>query len=176
LIRRAAVSVPITATREAAWSLLTDHEQSATWLPGVTAVRVLTTEGDISVIELIVDGEPLVLEVVASPLDGARFEQVDRSDADGVSGGWTLRDDAAGGLVLDAEIRVPLPLLAFGAGRRLRAALEEATAKIVVQLRRPLTAQLVTYRRALAVIRRGDVIEAHIGGHVVELLRIGGGE
>jgi len=176
MIRRAAVSVPVTATREASWSLLTDYEQSAAWLPGVTVVRVLTTEGDVSVIELIVDGEPLVLEVVASPPDGARFEQVDRSDAGGVSGGWTLRDDAAGGLILDAEIRVPFPFFSFGAGRRLRAAIEEATAKIVVQLRRPLTAQLVTYRRGLAVIRRGDVIEAHIGDHVVELLRIGGGE
>lgn len=176
MIRHAAVSVPVAASREAAWSLLTDHEQLAAWLPEVTALRILTTEGDISVIELIVDGNPLVLEVVASPPDGARFEQVDRSDADSISGGWTLRTDAADGLVLDAEIRVPFPLFAFGAGRRLRAALEDAAAKIVAQLRRPLTAQLATYRRALAVIRRGDVIEAHIGDHVVELLRIEGRE
>lgn len=176
MIRHAAVTVPIAASREAAWSLLTDHEQSATWLPGVTAVRVLTTEGDISVIELIVDGESLALEVVASPPDGARFEQVDRSSADGVSGSWNLRDDAAEGLVLDAEIRLPSPFFAFAAGRRLRAALEDATARIAAQLRRPPTAQLATYRRALAVIRRGDVVEAHIGDHVVELLRIGGGK
>jgi hypothetical protein len=176
VIRRAAVSVPITATRAAAWSLLTDHEQSASWLPRVTAVRVLTTEGDVSVIELIANGEPLVLEVVASPPNGARFEQVDRSDADGISGGWNLRDDAGEGLVLDAEIRVPTPLFAFAAGRRLRAALEDATAIIASQLRRPPTAQLATYRRVLAVIRRGNVIEAHIGDDVVELLRIGGEE
>jgi carbon monoxide dehydrogenase subunit G len=174
VIRRAAVSVPIAATREAAWSLLTDHEQSAAWLPGVTAVRALTTEGDIAVIELIVEGGPLVLEVVASPPNGARFEQVDRSGAAGVSGRWSLRDDAAEGLVLDAEIRVPQPLLAFAARRRLRTALEDAAKTVANRLRRPPTAQLAAYRRALAVIRRGNVIEAHIGDQVVELLRIGG--
>jgi len=176
LIRRAAVSVPITATREAAWSLLTDHEQSAAWLPGITDARVLTREGDISVVELTVDGRPLVLEVVASPPNGVRFEQVDRSEGGGISGGWNLRDDDAEGLVLDAEISVSTPLLAFGTGRRLQTALEHTATAVADQLRRPATAQLATYRRALAVIRRGNVIEAHIGDEVVELLRIGGDE
>jgi hypothetical protein len=176
LIRRAAVSVPIAGTREAAWSLLCDHESLAGWLPGVTATRVLTTEGDISVIELTIGGDLLALEVVASPPHGARFEQVDRGDDGGVSGGWNLREDASDGLVLDTEIAVSLPLFSFGAGRRLSAALNDATAAVTDQLKRPLTAQLVTYRRALAVVRRGDIIEARIGDEVVELFRFGGEE
>lgn len=176
MIRRAAVSVPIAGTREAAWSLLCDHELLAGWLPGVTSARILTTEGDISVIELTIGGDPLALEVIASPLQEARFEQVDRGDAGGVSGHWHLRDDPSGGLILDAEISVSLPVLSFGAGRRLRAALDNAVAAAADQLRRPPTAQLVTYRRALAVVRRGNIIEAHIGDEVVELFRFGGEE
>lgn len=176
MIRRAAVSIPTVATREAAWVLLTDLEQTAAWLPGVTRSRVLTREGDISVIEIEIAGKPLVLEMVASPPNGVRFEQVDRSTGDGVSGNWRLRDDAANGLVVDAEIRVSTPVLAFGSGRRLRAALEQAAVVIADQLRRPPTARLATYRRVLAIVRRGDVIEAQIGNQVVELLRIGGGE
>lgn len=176
MIRRATVSVPIAATREAVWSLLSDHEQLATWLPGVTATRVLTTEGDISVIELTIGGDLLALEVVASPPHGARFEQVDKGDGGGVSGSWKLRDDASNDLFLDAEIAVTLPLLSFGAGRRIRDGLERAVASITERLKRPPTEQLMTYRRALAVVRRGDIIEAHIGDDVIELFRFGGQE
>jgi len=174
VIRRAAVSIPIVATREAVWALLTDLEHSASWLPGVDRSRVLTREGDIAVVEAGTAGGSLVLEVVESPPDGARFEQVDRGGGGGVAGHWSLRDDADGGLVIDAEIRIPAPLFDLGAGRRLRDALERAAAVIADQLRRPPTARLATYRRALAIVRRGDVIEAHIGDEVVELLRIGG--
>ncbi len=174
MIRRATVSVPIAGTREAACSLLCDHERLAGWLPGVTAARVLTTEGDISVIEVTIGGDPLVLEVVASPLQEARFEQVDRGDTGGVSGRWHLRDDPSGGLVLDAEIAVSLPVLSFGAGSRLRAALDDAATTVADELKRPPTAQLVTYRRALAVVRRGNIIEAHTGDDVIELFRFGG--
>lgn len=176
MIRRAAVSVPITAARESAWSMLADLEQSVAWLPTVESARILTTEGDISVVELTVNGAPIVLEVIASPPDEARFEQVDRRAKEGISGRWSLREDDAGGLVLDAEIRVPQPLFAFGSGRRLDAALKRAVAIVADRIRRPPTAHLVSYRRAIAVIRRGDVIEARIGDEVVELCRIGAEE
>lgn len=173
MIRRAAVSVPITAARESAWSMLADLEQSAAWLPGVDSVRILTSEGDISVVELMVSDSPVVLEVIASPPNEARFEQVDRRAKEGIAGRWGLRDDDAGGLVLDAEIRVPQPLFAFGSRRRLNAALKRAVAIVADRIRRPPTAHLVSYRRALAVIRRGNVIEARIGDEIVELCRIG---
>ena len=78
MIRRFAISVPINAAREPAWSMLADLEQSAAWLPGVDSAHILTTEGDITVVELMVSGSPVVLEVIASPPDEARFEQVDR--------------------------------------------------------------------------------------------------
>ena len=54
--------------------------------------------------------------------------------------------------------------------------INRAAAVVTDQLRRPPTARLATYRRALAIVRRDDVIEAHIGDEVVELFRIGGGE
>jgi len=153
--------------------MLADLEQSAAWLPGVDSAHILTTEGDISVVELMVSGSPVVLEVIASPPDEARFEQVDRRAKEGISGRWSLRDGDAGGLVLDAEIRVPQPLFAFGARRRLTAALERAVTIVSDRIRRPPTAHLVSYRRALAVIRRGNVIEARIGDELVELCRVG---
>jgi carbon monoxide dehydrogenase subunit G len=176
LIRRAAVSIPVAATREAVWALLTDLEHSAAWLPGIDRSRVLTREGDISVVEVDIAGRPMALEVVESPPEGARFEQVDRSGRGGVSGRWSLREDGDRGLVVDAEIRVPALLFDLGAGRRLRDAVNRAAAVVTDQLRRPPTARLATYRRALAIVRRDDVIEAHIGDEVVELFRIGGGE
>ena len=176
MIRRAVVAVPLIATREASWAVLTDVEHSAAWLPGVNSSRVLTSEGDISVIEVDACGRRVILEVVHSPPNGARFAQVDQSSGGGVSGSWSLRDAAAGGLVLEVEIRVSSPLFAFGVGRRLRSGLEEAAAAIEERVKRPPTAQLATYRRALAIVRRGDVIEAHIGGEIVELCHIGGGE
>jgi hypothetical protein len=175
LIRRASISIPVVATREAVWALLTDLEHSAGWLPGIDRARVLTREGDISVVEVDIAGTRLVIEVVESPPTGARFEQVDRARGGGVSGFWNLRDDAEVGLVIDGEIRIPAPLLDLGAGRRLRDVIARAAVVIADQLRRPPTTRLATYRRALAIVRRGDVIEAHIGNEVVELLRIGGG-
>lgn len=174
MIRRAAVSTPVIATRESAWALLTDLDQVAVWLPGVDRLQVLTREGDIAVIEVELAAESLVLEVVESPPYGARFEQVDRGPGGGVSGSWNLLDDDSDGLALDVEIRVPTPLLDLGAGHRLRVALERAAAVVADQLRRPPTARLATYRRALAIVRRGNVIEARVGDEVVELLRIGG--
>lgn len=176
MIRHAEISVSTAANRETVWALLTDLEQSATWLPGVTLSRVLTREGDISVIEVIFAGTRRVLEVVQSPPNGARFEEVGRDGVGGVSGSWNLRDSGENGLVIEAEIRVSTPLLALGSGRKIRFALEQAAVAVVDKLRRPLTANLATYRRALALIRRGDVIEAHIGDDVIELLRIGGEE
>ena len=64
-------------------------------------------------------------------------------------------------------------MFAFGSRRRLNAALKRAVAIVADRIRRPPTAHLVSYRRALAVIRRGNVIEARIGDEVVELCRIG---
>jgi len=62
---------------------------------------------------------------------------------------YTVQGDACG---------APLTLLDLGAGRRLRDAIARAAAVITDQLRRPPTARLATYRRALAIVRRGDVI------------------
>lgn len=176
MIRRATVAVPVLATREAAWALLTDHEQSVAWLPGISEPRVLTSEGDISVVEITFNRQPLVLEIVASPPHGVRFEQVDQWGEGGISGGWTLRDDVADGLVLETEIRAQMPWYAVGSGLRMREALKRATAAVASHLERPPTAQLTTYRRALAIVRRGDVIEARIGDEVIELINLGGGE
>lgn len=175
MIRRATVSVPVRATREAAWALLTDHEQSVAWLPGITEPRVLTSEGDISVVEITFNHQPLALEIVASPPHGVRFEQVDQWGAEGISGGWTLRDDVADGLLLETEIRAPTPWYALGSRLRMREALKRATTTVAKHLERPPTAQLSTYRRALAIVRRGNIIEARIGDQVVELIDLGGG-
>jgi hypothetical protein len=176
MIRRASISVRLNATLEAAWSLLSSFEQAHTWVPDVTSSRVLTVEGDISVIELIHPRRAFVLEVVASPPTGVRFQEVDERGRKGVSGSFQLRKDPENGVVLDAEIRAPAPLLALGFGARLRSDLERAATTVENRLLRPPTAQLQTYRRALSVVRRGDVIEARIGDDVIELLRLGDGE
>jgi hypothetical protein len=173
VIRRATAAQPIRATRESARALLGDLGQIGRWLPGVTGARVLTREGDISVVELEAQGPPLMFEVISMPPGGARFEQVNRRR--GIAGSWQLRDTADGELELSAELRAPASLLDFAAGRRLRTALEAGLAAVATQLERPPTAQLATFRRALAIVRRGDVIEAHVGDEVIELFRIGGG-
>jgi hypothetical protein len=175
VIRRAHASITLDVPQAEIYGLLTEYEGFADWVPGITGCRVLASEGDITVVELVTGERSLTLELIASPPRGLQFATVDEPRRRTVSGGWRIHEDSSGnGTVLEARLRMHTRLFDFRARRRMRDALETALASVRQQVAR-VTRQVpptgVLRRKILEVIRHEDGIQVWIEGNTYELRR-----
>jgi hypothetical protein len=172
-------SIPLDATPQEIYGLLTEYDKFSDWVPGIVGCRVLAREGDISVVEVETVDRSLTLELVASPPQGVQFTTVDEPKRRTVSGGWiSSRESSGEKIVLEARLRMNTRLFDFGARRRMRNALENALAAMrqqVARVIRKVPPTGVLRRKVLEVARHGDGLRVWIEGQSYELRDTSGG-
>lgn len=111
-----AVTLPLPQSE--AFNLMTQYDALPEILEGITWARILTREGDITVLVLrgpLLDGSELVLELVHSPCSSVVFAQADRYRQRGCTGQVRIQpspeDPECSTLTLD--LHIPIGLLSF---------------------------------------------------------------
>jgi hypothetical protein len=172
-------SAYIRAPQRIVYSVLTSYRHLEAWVPDVVQSRLLASEGEIAIVELIAPpygAEKLVLEMIESPRTAVVFTQVDRLRRDGLFGRFDLtRADDGAGTMLEATLGMKLGLHRVACRRRLRAVLDHTLAALTDRAIRLLTSGLseVPGQRAkiLEVDIAGSEVTLRVGGTTYELVR-----
>lgn len=142
------------------------------WLPGVTGVEVLASEGDISVVEIKgprMHGGRLVLECVQTSPGAWVFSEADRYRGRGLSGGLEVTLDE-GRAVVDVVVNRDGPFFDVFSRRKLRRELQRACSAFVRRADDSNRAVDSSVRRKVfEIVRRDGALYVVIDGRSFEL-------
>ena len=107
--RAAEASAYVRAPREVVYRILTRYDLYSTWIPDITASRLLAREGDVAVAELVCPRYgrgKFVLELIETPATAVAFSRVDHHRVE-LTGGWRLAEAHGGDhVVARAALRI----------------------------------------------------------------------
>ncbi len=126
MLRSGEAKTTLEGSCETLFEIVSDYDQYQAWMPMIAHSKVLTREGDITIVEFRTSqgsDRSYTVELVHAAPTAITFQQIDSLDPAAVSGSWQLEASDTG-VEVQAKLRVPTAFLRFGSRRRIRTELQ----------------------------------------------------